>query len=75
MNTETNKEKQRKKVSGALFAHATGLPCSNSDCSNSDCIISFCTEKTVFFHSLSPYAGKKYRRQGFLEPSRQKREM
>ena len=27
MNKETNKGKQRTKVSGALFAHATGLPC------------------------------------------------
>ena len=27
MNKETNKRKQREKVSGALFAHNTGLPC------------------------------------------------
>ena len=26
MNEETNKRKQREKVSGALFAHGTGLP-------------------------------------------------
>ena len=26
INEETNKRKQREKVSGALFAHGTGLP-------------------------------------------------
>ena len=30
MNKETNKRKQRIKVSDALFAHDTGLPCNTN---------------------------------------------